>query len=81
MRKRVLPQTNRTPQSLSTVNAGFFSLGRKNREREEVEALEEEDMFKRIEFKESKLTQSYLVNSRGGKNASEKQGVKRLFLS
>lgn len=38
-------------------------------------------MFKRIEFKESKLTQSYLVNSRGGKNASEKQSVKRLFLS
>lgn len=38
-------------------------------------------MFKRTEFKESKLTQSYLVNSRGRKNALEKQGVKRLFLS
>lgn len=38
-------------------------------------------MCKRIEFKESKLTQSYPVNSRGGKNALEKQGVKRLFLS
>ena len=31
-------------------------------------------MCKRIEFKKSKLTQSYPVNSRGGKNALEKQG-------
>lgn len=37
-------------------------------------------MFKTIENKNSKLTSSYWVDSRGGGNALEEQGVKEAFL-